>query len=155
MSNADDTKPVRPGEVLSVLIIAPVVAWVWVWFAAPVRFSTATLVGIALGGAAVFGVPAWFWAADHHWTRLRDRLVLSGSAGLGPPIMVLLGATVGLAWRHGLADVQQLFAEGAPIPGYGLLPWSVFAAFSAQCCGVGAISGAIQWGIVRGRGKRR
>src|ERR1700683_1608244 len=154
MSNADVTQPVRPGEVLSVLIIVPAVAWVWVSFAEPVRFSTATLVGIAAAGAAVFGVPAWFWDADHVWTRRRGRLVLGGAAGLGPPIAVLLSATLGVLWRDGAGDLEQLFAQGAPIPGYGMLPWPVFAAFSAQCWCVGAVSGAIQWAIVRSRGVR-
>jgi hypothetical protein len=151
MSDADVTRPVRAAEVLSVLIIAPAVAWVWLWFVGPVRFSTATLVGISAAGAAVFGIPAWFWAADHRGTRLRGRLVLGGAAGLGPPIVVLLSATLGLLWRDGVADAQQLFSQGAPIPGYGLLPWPVFVAFSAQCWCVGAMSGAIQWAIVRGR----
>lgn len=154
MSHADATQPVRPGDVLSVLIIVPAVAWVWVSFAEPVRFSTATLVGIAAAGAAVFGIPAWFWAADHVWTRLRGRLALGGAAGLGPPIAVLLSATLGVLWRDGAGDLEALFAQGAPIPGYGLLPWPVFAAFSAQCWCIGAVSGAIQWAIVRRRGVR-
>lgn len=117
MSHADATQPVRPGDVLSVLIIVPAVAWVWVSFAEPVRFSTATLVGIAAAGAAVFGIPAWFWAADHVWTRLRGRLALGGAAGLGPPIAVLLSATLGVLWRDGAGDLEALFAQGAPIPG--------------------------------------
>jgi hypothetical protein len=151
MSPADVTRPVRAIEVLSVLIIAPAVAWVWILFVAPVRFSTAALVGISVAGAALFGVPAWFWAADHVWTRLRGRLALGGAAGLGPPIAVLLSAALGLLWRDGVADVQSLFTQGAPIPGYGLLPWPVFVAFSAHCWCIGAVSGVIQWAIVRGR----
>ena len=140
---------------MSVLLIAPAVAWVSVWIAAPVRFSTATLVGIAVGGAAVFGVPVWFWAADHVSTRLSRRLLLGGAAGLGPPIVVLLSATLGLLWRDGIADVQQVFAQGAPIPGYGLLPWPAFAVFSVQCWCVGAVSGAVQWAIVHRRREPR
>jgi hypothetical protein len=155
MSDADVTRPVRAAEVLSVLIIAPAVAWVWLSFVEPARVSKATLVAISAAGAAVFGIPAWFWAADHVWTRLRGRLALGGAAGLGPPGVLLLSAALGLLWRDGAADVQQLFAQGAPIPGFGLLPWPVFAAFAAQCWGVGAASGAIQWAIVRARREPR
>jgi hypothetical protein len=153
--DAQPIRPVRPEDVWSVLVIAPAVAWVWVWFAAPGRFSTAALVSTAVAGAVIFGLPAWFWAADHLRTRLTDRLLLGGVAGIGLPVMVFLSATAGLLVRAGSEDVQLVLAHGAPIPAYGVLPWPIFLSFTAQCAGVGAVSGAIEWAIARARGKPR
>jgi hypothetical protein len=154
MPDANATRPVRLGEVLPVLVIAPAVAWAFVWFDAPVRFSASALVGIAAGGAAVIGLPVWFWAADHGRTSLLDRLWLGGVAGLGPSILVLLAAALGLLVRGGGANVRWAFAHGAPIPAYGVLPWDVFAGFAVECACVGAASGAVQWALARLRGHR-
>lgn len=155
MSDTATTRPPRATDVLSVLIIAPAVASAWIWFVGPVRVSRLLLVGLSVVGSATFGIMAWFWAADHAWTRLSGRLVLGCAAGLGPPVTVLVAAALGLLCRHGAADSLQLLGQGAPIPGYGLLPWPAFVTFSAECSSVGGISGVIQWVIVRSRGLRR
>jgi hypothetical protein len=148
---ADGTHPVRPIDVWSVLVIVPAVTWLWVWLTAPVRLSPEVFVGIAVASAGIFGVPAWFWAADRGRTRLGDRLVIGATAGLGPSVAVLASATLGLLWRYGLVEAQFTFTHGAPIPVYGLLPWRAFAVFVIECGGVGALSGALQWALTRGR----
>jgi hypothetical protein len=143
------TQPVRAFDVLPVLVVAPAVAWAWIRFVAPDRSLELLLIGLSVGGAATFGVTTWAWAADHAWTRWTYRVVLGALAGLGPPVAVLAAAVAGLVWRNGAADTADLLRHGAAIPAYGLLAWPSFLSFSAQCAGVGAISGAIQWAISR------
>jgi hypothetical protein len=98
---------------------------------------------IALGGAALVGLPALRWAMEHGRTRVVHLGVIGALAGVVVPLIVLVSGIVGQAAHGGLDYARWVLAHGASLPWYGAMRWSIFSALIGECAIIGAVSGAI------------
>jgi hypothetical protein len=145
LSEAEDSRPPGAGELLPLLAIVGVVAWVIRSFEPSPWVSTRIGTAISIAGAGLIGLPALFWALDHGHRRLVALLALGVTAGLTPLLLVVLSGAAGLIVRAGPGAAVRILYAGAPIPGMGVMPWRAFARAEAGAAAIGAVSAAIYW----------
>jgi hypothetical protein len=142
--------PPQPGarELLPILPIVFVVAWVVRSYELYPWVSTQAALAIAMAGATLIGLPALFWALDHGHRGCVPLVVLGTLVGVMPLVMIVSSAALGLTVRAGPERTIEMLQRGAPIPGMGTMPWITFARAEVPAAAIGAISAAIYWLVV-------
>jgi hypothetical protein len=132
-------------DLLPILPIAALVAWLVRVFETDPWVSAGTWVGIAVASAGLIGLPALFWALDHGRCRLTTLIPIGVLAGVLPLVIISASGTAGLAVRGGFDVVSNALERGAPIPGMGVMPWLPFLRTELLAAAVGAASAGVYW----------
>jgi len=137
----------QPGalELLPLLPIVFVVAWVVRSYELYPWVSTPTALAISIAGAALLGLPALFWALDHGRRGCATLVCLGALVGVMPLAIIVTSGALGLIFRVGPERTMEILQRGAPIPGMGAMPWMTFARAELPAATIGAISAAIYW----------
>jgi len=139
-------EPRRPSQALIVVPIVLAVTGAARWLDPGSYLPAALVYAVAVGGAALIGVPLLVWDFERGSTGLARLLALGALAGSVPPVLGLLSGILGLAvQRLPLAAIKWFLLERAPIPIAGPLRWSGFAIACGESAAVGALSAALFW----------
>ena len=158
MTGAEGTVDAPVPRPVDALVVVPIVAAVATiaWFAGrQPMIEVTSWFALAIGVAAVVGVPCAMWTLEHGWTRARAFVTLGAAAGALPPVVLLLSASIGLLARYGWDYVVWALARRASLPGIGSVRWLDFAAILFESVAIGAASGMLFWVFQDVRGGRR
>ena len=145
IDDAAETEPPGALELLPILPIVLVVGWVVRSYELFPWVSAGTALAIAVGGAALIGLPALFWALDHGHRGFIALTLLGTFVGITPLVVIVSSAAFGLLLRVGAERTMETLQRGAPIPGMGVMPWITFARAEIPAAAIGAISAMIYW----------
>jgi hypothetical protein len=140
----------RQASAVVMLSLPPVAAGIAaVCFGAAFGLTAARLAAIAAAASAVLmGWPVVFWLLDHGNIRLRSFAISGLVLGALPLVATLVSGASGVFIRSGeLGAVSALLEHGAPIPGFGLLSWSMFLRIELLSVVVGVTSCLVHWAL--------
>jgi hypothetical protein len=148
----------RSPETADVVVLFASVVGLWAVLRAvggPPLFDAGAAMGFAAASVAMTGLPALAWALDRGRGSVRAMLMAGAIAGAFPPFIVLGSGILRLVVIVGADSTRVALADGAIIPGRGLLPWGWFLALIGKTVLVGLASGLIIWQVSRIRYRRR
>ena len=135
----------RPAEVLLVLPAVLLVTMA-VRFASDGWLSSATTMALlALGSAVIMGLPATFWLLELQEDRWYRFAGIGALAGALVPLCAVVSGVIGLTARQGWTYAVSVLERFAPLPLYGSMFWTRFAAIDATSAIIGAASGTVFW----------
>jgi hypothetical protein len=131
------------------MVLAPVLTVVVFALALDAPWPLWTLAWIGAASAGVAGTPAVFWVLDRKHPRTWTLVPALAAAAVVPLLAALLAGEIGQTVQAGPVYAVRVLGHGAPLPGYGLMPWRSYLWLGILSMVIGALTGVLYLAVAR------